>query len=45
VQRGGMSINLELNVPDDKVRLRLMMRDNRSGKIGALDIPYQIAAK
>jgi VWFA-related protein len=45
VQRGGMSINLELNVPDDKVRLRLMMRDNRSGKMGALDIPYQIAAK
>jgi VWFA-related protein len=47
VQRGGMSIHLELNVPNEKVRLRLLMRDNRSGKIGALDVPYlnEVAAK
>jgi hypothetical protein len=47
VQRGGMSIHVELNVPEEKVRLRLLVRDNRSGKMGALDVPYpnDLAAK
>jgi VWFA-related protein len=36
-----------VHVPDEKVRLRLIVRDNRSGKIGALDIPYpnEVASK
>jgi VWFA-related protein len=43
----GMLFHTQVNVPDEKVRLRLIVRDNRSGKIGALDIPYsnEVAAK
>ncbi|MCU1285801.1 MAG: hypothetical protein JWO13_2151 [Acidobacteriales bacterium] len=37
----------QVDVPVEKVRMRLIVRDNRSGKIGALDVPYpnEIAAK
>jgi hypothetical protein len=36
-----------VDVPVEKVRMRLIVRDNRSGKIGALDVPYpnEVAAK
>jgi hypothetical protein len=45
--KSGMLFHANVEVPDGKVRLRLIVRDNRSGQIGALDVPYpnEIAAK
>jgi hypothetical protein len=36
---GGM-FHTTVQVPEGKVRLRLIVRDNRNGRIGSLDVPY-----
>jgi hypothetical protein len=45
--KSGLVFHTMVSVPPEKVRLRLIVRDNRSGKIGALDVPYpnEVASK
>jgi hypothetical protein len=45
--KSGLVFHTTVIVPAEKVRLRLIVRDNRSGKIGALDVPYpnEVASK
>ncbi|MCU1310548.1 MAG: hypothetical protein JWO20_1673, partial [Candidatus Angelobacter sp.] len=45
--KSGLVFHTMVSVPAEKVRLRLIVRDNRSGKIGALDVPYpnEVASK
>jgi VWFA-related protein len=40
LNKTGMLFHTDVSIPDTNVRLRLLVRDNKTGRIGTLDIPY-----
>ncbi len=40
IVQNGMLFRMPLEVTDGKIRVRLLVRDNLSGKMGTLDVPY-----
>ncbi len=40
ITQNGMLFRMELEVPEGKHRVRLLVRDNLSGKMGTIDVPY-----